>query len=372
MTSERTGDGAMNSATNKPSTYSLILEGPDSTVCAKVPDVGHDSTAYQSEAQLEQELIDQLVAQGYGRASFTDEAGIIANLRVQLEGLNGFVFTDSDWDRFFRTHIANKADRIEDKTRRIQRAPVIDFTLDDGSIKNIALIDRNHIHRNRLQVMNQYEADEGDHKNRYDVTILVNGLPLVHIELKRRGIQLRQAFNQIERYQRESFWSESGLFEYVQIFVISNGTSTKYYSNTTRWQKTNKERGRKTSASYQFTSWWTDAENNKIADLVPFAASFLAKGTLLMIITHYCVFDVTESLLVMRPYQICATERILNRILIAENDKRRLGTLSAGGYIWHTTGSGKTLTSFKAAQLAAEMDGVDKVLFVVDRKDLDY
>lgn len=362
----------MNSATNKPSTYSLILEGPDSTVCAKVPDVGHDSTAYQSEAQLEQELIDQLVAQGYGRASFTDEAGIIANLRVQLEGLNGFAFTDSDWDRFFRTHIANKADRIEDKTRRIQRSPVIDFTLDDGSIKNIALIDRNHIHRNRLQVMNQYEANEGDHKNRYDVTILVNGLPLVHIELKRRGVQLRQAFNQIERYQRESFWSESGLFEYVQIFVISNGTSTKYYSNTTRWQKTNKERGRKTSASYQFTSWWTDAENNKIADLVPFAASFLAKGTLLMILTHYCVFDVTESLLVMRPYQICATERILNRVLIAENDKRRLGTLAAGGYIWHTTGSGKTLTSFKAAQLAAEMDGVDKVLFVVDRKDLDY
>lgn len=354
-------------------TYSLILEGPESTVCAKVPDVARQSSAYQTEEQLENELIDQLVAQGYGRATFTDEAGMVANLRCQLEELNGFAFSDPEWDRFFTTYIANKAEGIVEKTRRIQRSPVIDFVLDDGTIKNIALLDRKHIYRNRLQVMNQYEANEGVHKNRYDVTILVNGLPLVHIELKRRGVELRQAFNQIERYQRESFWSESGLFEFAQIFIISNGTSTKYYSNTTRWQKVSKEaRGAKSSASFQFTSWWTDANNNKIADLVPFAASFLAKGTLLMILTHYCVFDVTESLLVMRPYQICATERIFNRILISENDKKRLGTLAAGGYVWHTTGSGKTLTSFKAAQLAAEVDGVDKVLFVVDRKDLDY
>lgn len=342
-------------------------------MCAEVPKTVGVSTAYQSEAQLEKELIQQLLQQGYTRATFTDEAGMIANLRTQIEQLNGFVFTDVDWDTFYREHIARASDGIVEKTRRIQSSPVIDFTLQDGSIKNIALLDRNHIHRNRLQVMNQYEASEGTHKTRYDVIILVNGLPLVHIELKRRGVPLRQAFDQIERYQRESFWSGTGLFQYVQIFVISNGTYTKYYSNTTRWQKTEVEgRGKKTSASYQFTSWWTDAGNNKICDLVPFAASFLSKGTLLMVLTHYCVFDTTDTLLVMRPYQICATERILNRILISENDKRRLGTLDAGGYIWHTTGSGKTLTSFKAAQLAAEMDGVDKVLFVVDRKDLDY
>lgn len=353
--------------------YSLILEGPTSTVCAEAPATQHASGAYQSEAQLEEELIAQLCEQGYERVAPKSEAELIDNLRRQIELLNGFAFTDEDWERFFRKVIAAKNEGIVDKTKRIQKEPVIDFVLEDGTLKNVMLIDRNHIYKNRLQVMNQYEANEGIHKNRYDVTILVNGLPLVHIELKRRGVPLRQAFNQIERYQRESFWSESGLFEFIQIFVISNGTRTKYYSNTTRWQKTeNARRGKKSSASFAFTNWWTDAENRKIADLAPFTASFLSKGTLLMVLTHYCVFDVTDTLLVMRPYQICACERILNRILVSEYDKKKLGTLDAGGYIWHTTGSGKTLTSFKTAQLAAGMEGVDKVLFVVDRKDLDY
>lgn len=353
-------------------TYSVLLEGPEATVCAEVPRTSADSSAYQSEAELEESLIDQLVSQGYERLRVNDQAGLVANLRAQIEALNGIVFTDVDWDAFFSTHIANATDGIVEKARIIQRSPVIDFTMADGTLVNVRLLDRDHIHRNRLQVLNQYEANEGDHRNRYDVTILVNGLPLVHIELKRRGVPLREAFNQIERYQRESFWSECGLFEYVQVFVISNGTNTKYYSNTTRWQKTHGERGKKTSSSYQFTSWWTDAENRRITDLVPFAASFLSRGTLLMVLTHYCVLNVADELMVMRPYQICATERILNRMLIALSDRRRLGTLAAGGYVWHTTGSGKTLTSFKVAQLASRMEGVDKVLFVVDRKDLDY
>lgn len=340
-------------------TYSVLLEGPESTVCAEAPNAGNTSSAYQSEAELEDELIHQLVAQGYERADIADEAAMVANLRARIERLNRFAFTDADWDRFFREHIARENDGIVDKTRRIQHAPVIDFTLEDGTIKNIMLIDRDHIYRNAVQVMNQYATDAGTHDNRYDVTILVNGLPLVHIELKRRGVELKQAFDQIERYQRESFWAGSGLFEYVQVFVISNGRHTKYYSNTTRWQKEGEGKSnKKASASYQFTSWWTDAANRRISDLVPFAATFLSKGTLLMVLTHYCVLDASDNLLVMRPYQICACERILNRILVSEYDRSRLGTLAAGGYIWHTTGSGKTLTSFKTAQLASRMEGV--------------
>jgi type I restriction enzyme, R subunit len=356
--------------------YSLLLQGPDKTVCAKRPVTDRSAAAYQSEAELEESLIAKLVSQGYERIRPASEAELVANLRRQIELLNDFHFTDDEWRRFFGTVIANKADGIVEKTARIQRNPVEDFTRDDGSIKNVALLDRSHIYKNRLQVMNQYEANEGTHKNRYDVTILVNGLPLVHIELKRRGVPLTEAFNQIERYQRESFWSESGLFEFVQIFVISNGTHTKYYSNTTRWQKTHgakaRRSGKKSSSSFKFTSWWTDEENRRISDLMPFAETFLSKGTILMVLARYCVFNVKDELLVMRPYQICATEKILNRILIAECNKGMLGTVRAGGYIWHTTGSGKTLTSFKTAQLAAEMDGVEKVLFVVDRKDLDY
>lgn len=365
-----TDSGAQVSPVKK--TYSILLEGPEATVCAEAPCASGAGAAYQSEAELEESLIAQLVSQGYERIKVTDQAGLVSNLRRQIEALNGISFADEDWDALFSTHIANATDGIVEKAARIQRSPVIDFQMHDGTLVNVKLLDRDHIHRNRLQVLNQYEANEGVHKNRYDVTILVNGLPLVHIELKRRGVPLREAFNQIERYQRESFWSESGLFEYVQIFVISNGTDTKYYSNTTRWQKTHSERGKKTSASYQFTSWWTDAANRRITDLVPFAASFLSRGTLLMVLTHYCVLNVSDELMVMRPYQICATERILNCVLIALSDRRRLGTVAAGGYVWHTTGSGKTLTSFKAAQLASRMEGVDKVLFVVDRKDLDY
>jgi type I restriction enzyme R subunit len=241
-------------------------------------------------------------------------------------------------------------------------------------MQNIRLIDKRHIHNNRLQVVQQYEAEGGRYKNRYDVTILVNGLPLVHIELKRRGVALREAFNQINRYQRDSFWAGAGLFEYVQIFVISNGTHTKYYSNTTRQLSIEEGRGgrtKKTSHSFEFTSFWADASNRPIPDLIDFARTFFARHTLLNILTRYCVFTSEELLLVMRPYQIAATERILNRLAIAHHAKT-YGTVEGGGYIWHTTGSGKTLTSFKTAQLATQLGYVDKVLFVVDRKDLDY
>lgn len=263
-----------------------------------------------------------------------------------------------------------------EKTHRIQEDWIQPLTRDDGTTRNVRLIDKHNVHNNRLQVTNQY-TQEGNYENRYDTTILVNGLPLVHVELKRRGVAIEEAFNQIERYQRDSFWSGTGLFEYAQIFVISNGTHTKYYSNTTRWShieetRNGKRTGKKTSNSFKFTSWWAAADNKPIRDLVPFTKTFFAKHTILNILTRYCVFDTERVLKVMRPYQIVATERILNRILISENDKRMLGTKRAGGYVWHTTGSGKTLTSFKTARLASGMEGVDKVMFVVDRQDLDY
>lgn len=355
-------------------TYGLILQGPELTVCSEAPAAPAAEGAYQSEADLEAGLIDILTHQGYDRLRVDTEAELVANLRAKIEELNGIEFTDAEWERFSSENITNPALTVIDKARRIQDDPVIAFQRDDGSYKNVYLLDRDHIHRNRLQVMNQYETDEGTHKNRYDVTVLVNGLPLVHIELKRRGVRLREAFNQIERYQRESFWSGSGLFEFAQVFVISNGTSTKYYSNTVRWDHTHPKARRRGASSFEFTSWWTDSRNRRIVDLESFARTFLSKGTLLMVLTHYCVLTAEDEprLLVMRPYQICATECILNRILVSEYDKRRLGTLSAGGYVWHTTGSGKTLTSFKCAQLASRMDGIDKVMFVVDRKDLDY
>ena len=356
--------------------FDVMAFGGQATVCATAPKQGRRSTAYQSEAELETAFIAQLQRQAYEYIKPATEADLVANLRCQLEALNNFTFTDHEWKAFFRTNIASENDDIVEKTRRIQRDYVRTLQRDDGSIKNVQLIDKRNVHNNRMQVMNQY-TQEGTYENRYDVTILVNGLPMVHVELKRRGVAIQEAFNQIERYQRDSFWSGSGLFEYVQIFVISNGTHTKYYSNTTRWSHIEEARGRgkggkKTSNSFEFTSWWADADNVLIYDLVPFTASFFAKHAMLNILTKYCVFDVDEHLLVMRPYQIVATERILNRILISENDRSMLGTLRAGGYIWHTTGSGKTLTSFKTAQLASGMDGVDKVMFVVDRKDLDY
>ncbi len=358
--------------------FEVMAFGGHSTVCATAPKQTKRSETYQNEAQLEDAFIKQLQDQGYDYLTFSTEEELISNLRTQLEKLNNVTFSDDEWNQLFKTYIASENDGIVDKTRRIQQDHVYTLRRDDGSIKNIQLIDKRNVHNNRLQVINQY-VQEGTHENRYDVTILVNGLPLVHIELKRRGVAIEQAFNQIERYQRDSFWSGCGLYEYIQIFVISNGTFTKYYSNTTRFSsieemsgKDMKERGKKTSNSFKFTSWWADANNSRIQDLVPFTSTFFAKHTLLNILTKYCVFDVDNRLLIMRPYQIVATERILNRILVSENDKSMLGTIRAGGYIWHTTGSGKTLTSFKTAQLASDMTGVDKVMFVVDRKDLDY
>lgn len=357
-------------------TFDVMAFGGQSTVCSTAPKDIKRSTSYQSEAQLEDAFIKQLGNQGYNRLIVNSEQELIANLRKQLEALNKVTFSNEEWDRLFKGWIATDNEGIVEKTRRIQQDHVYPLRRDDGTVKNIQLLDKRNVHNNRLQVMNQY-TQEGNYENRYDVTILVNGLPLVHVELKRRGIAIEEAFNQIERYQRDSFWSGSGLFEYVQLFVISNGTHTKYYSNTTRFSvieelRGTKRKGKKTSNSFKFTSWWAAADNIPIYDLVPFTSTFFAKHALLNILTKYCVFDVDEHLLVMRPYQIVATERILNRILVSENNKKMLGTLKAGGYIWHTTGSGKTLTSFKTAQLASAMDGVDKVMFVVDRKDLDY
>lgn len=366
---------------NGMSTYSMLLEGPTSTVCVEAPQREMGNQAYQSEAELEDDLLGRLVAQGYERVYLKSEEELLDNARSCIEALNpdkdtkaAFRFTDGEWKRFKAEHLCNPTMGVIEKAELIQRQRAVTFKLDTGADKNIHLIDPDHIFRNKLQVMNQFEMNDGLHKNRYDVTILVNGLPLVQIELKRRGVQLKQAFNQIERYRTESYWSGSGLFEFIQVFVISNGTHTKYYSNTVRYDHTHPKRGQRGAASFEFTSWWSDSKNRRIEDLERFSATFLSKGTLLMVLTHYCVLTAEEppKLLVMRPYQISATEKVLNRILISENDKRRLGTLAAGGYIWHTTGSGKTLTSFKCAQLASAMDLVDKVLFVVDRKDLDY
>lgn len=356
--------------------FDVMAFGGQATVCSALPKQQRRSSSYQSEAQLEDAFVKQLCRQGYERLVVSSEEELIANLRTQLEALNRISFSDKEWARLFKGWIAADNDGIAEKTRRIQRDHVYALRMDDGSVRNVSLIDKRNVHNNRMQVMNQY-AQQGSYDNRYDVTVLVNGLPLVHVELKRRGVAIQEAFNQIERYQRDSFWSGCGLYEYVQIFVISNGTHTKYYSNTTRFSAIEeragkKTRGKKSSNSFKFTSWWAAADNMPIYDLVPFTATFFAKHALLNILTKYCVFDVEEKLLVMRPYQIVATERILNRILVSENNKDMLGTLRAGGYVWHTTGSGKTLTSFKTAQLASQMEGVDKVMFVVDRKDLDY
>ncbi|MCC6687217.1 MAG: type I restriction endonuclease subunit R [Fimbriimonadaceae bacterium] len=359
----------------KPYQYDPIAVSNESTVVAQyIPEGIVRETSYQSEDALEKEFIKQLERQAYEHLRIGSEEQLIANLRKQIEALNDITFSDSEWAQFYGTKIAGQNDGIVEKTVRIQEDPVQLLTRDDGSTKNVKLIDRQNIHNNRLQVINQYEI-EGTRANRYDVTVLVNGLPTVHIELKRRGVDIREAFNQIDRYQRDSFWAGSGLFEYVQLFVISNGTLTKYYSNTTRRQHIQDAAGskkvKKTSNSFEFTSWWADSQNKPIQDLTAFAKTFFAKHTILNILTRYCVLTADRMLLVMRPYQIAATERILQRIEIATNYKK-LGTLEAGGYVWHTTGSGKTLTSFKTAQLASKMPSVDKVLFVVDRKDLDY
>lgn len=356
--------------------YNIIAQTTESTVVTEYKSNSTRADAYQSEAELEKEFIRLLGEQSYEYLPIHKEADLIANLRKKLEELNDYVFTDSEWEQFFNNCIAGQNDGIVEKTRRIQDDHIQVLHRDNGSTKNISLIDKKHIHNNKLQVINQYVVTEGTHDNRYDVTILVNGLPLVHIELKRRGVAIREAFNQINRYQRESFWAASGLFEYVQIFVISNGTNTKYYSNSTRFNaikdaNSGKVKKEKTSNGFEFTSFWADANNRIIPDLIDFTKTFFAKHTILNILTRYCVFTSENMLLVMRPYQIVATEKILERITVADNYKW-YGKTKGGGYIWHTTGSGKTLTSFKTAQLASRLSYIDKVLFVVDRKDLDY
>ena len=359
--------------------FNIVAQSTESTVVTEYKPQSKRSDAYQSEADLESAFIRLLCELGYERLTIHKEADLIANLRTQLEKLNDYCFSDGEWKRFWDEVVANSNSGILEKTRLIQEDYVQVLRRDNGESKNIQLIDKKHIHNNTLQVINQYvvsTAEGAAHDNRYDVTVLVNGLPLIHVELKRRGVPIREAFNQIDRYQQDSFWASSGLYEFVQIFVISNGTNTKYYSNTTRFNhikdaKTQKAKKSKTSNSFEFTSFWADANNRIIPDLVDFTKTFFSKHTILNILTRYCVFTAENMLLVMRPYQIVATERILNRIEIANNYKK-YGTVAGGGYIWHTTGSGKTLTSFKTAQLATKLDYIDKVLFVVDRKDLDY
>lgn len=371
--------------------YNLIAESPESTVVAEYQPLYRKETTYQSEADLEKAFIEQLQTQAYDYLPITSEDELIANLRLQLETLNNYQFSNSEWEQFFKGKIANQNNGIEEKTTIIQEDHIQLLTRDDGTVKNIYLIDKQNIHNNRLQVINQYtvspnhgnQVNPENHgsdivrANRYDVTVLVNGLPLVHIELKKRGVDIKEAFNQINRYNRESFWAGCGLFEFVQLFVISNGTYTKYYSNTTRFTHIRElgdgavKKGKRTSNSFEFTSWWADANNRPIVDLMDFGRTFFAKHTLLNLLTKYCVFTSDKLLLAMRPYQIVATERILNKITVSNNYKS-FGTVEGGGYIWHTTGSGKTLTSFKTAQLASKLPFIEKVLFVVDRKDLDY
>ena len=359
--------------------FNIVAQSSESTVVTEYKPQAKRSEAYQSEAELEREFIRLLGELGYEYLPIHKEKDLVDNLRLQLEAVNGYRFSDGEWGRFFSEVLANPKSGIVEKTRLIQEDFVQVLRRDDGSSKNITLFDKKNIHNNRLQVINQYAVSKEEgaaHDNRYDVTVLVNGLPMVHIELKRRGVPIREAFNQIDRYQRDSFWAASGLFEYVQIFVVSNGTNTKYYSNTTRFNhikdaNSHKVKKEKTSNSFEFTSFWADAGNRIIPDLVDFTKTFFCKHTILNILARYCVFTSENMLLVMRPYQIVATERILNRIEIANNYKK-FGTVAGGGYIWHTTGSGKTLTSFKTAQLASKLNYIDKVLFVVDRKDLDH
>jgi len=357
--------------------YNIVAENPESTVVAEYKSPYKREMAYQTEDQLEKAFIQQLQTQAYEYLKINSEAELINNLRNQLQKLNNYTFTDNEWEQFFKSKIANQNSGIEEKTTLIQEDHIQILDCDDGTKKNIYLLDKSNIHNNQLQVINQYEVADGQRSNRYDITILINGLPLVHIELKKRGVDIKEAFNQINRYNRESFWSGSGLFEYVQLFVISNGTYTKYYSNTTRsshvkeQSQTAAKKGKRTSNSFEFTSWWADASNNPITDLMDFGRTFFAKHTLLNIICKYCVFTTDKLLMAMRPYQVVATERILGRINVANNYKS-YGSIDAGGYIWHTTGSGKTLTSFKTAQLATKLPFITKVLFVVDRKDLDY
>ncbi|EAI4330753.1 type I restriction endonuclease subunit R [Campylobacter upsaliensis] len=355
----------------------LLAQNTTSTIAVEFTPSKRQNSSYQSEAQLEKELIATLQAQGYEYAKITDEKSLESNLRTKLEELNSTTLSDTEWRRFFSQVLSRANASIVEKSVLIQEDYIQPLERDNGSIINFKLIDKADIHKNSLQVINQYEATTPTRSHRYDVTILVNGLPLVHIELKRRGVSLKEAFNQINRYGRESFFSGSGLFEFVQIFVISNGTQSKYYSNTTRDLHIKTKQGiktTKTSNTFEFTSYFSDEKNTIIDDLIDFAKTFFARHTLLQILCHYCVLDVDRKLLVLRPYQIAACEKILQQIAISYHNKfyEKSNGQKSGGYIWHTTGSGKTLTSFKTAQLVSKIPEIAKVLFVVDRKDLDY
>ena len=343
------------------SDYKTIAESKNFIVLDKYTKEWQANESYQSEGDLERELIQDLVHQGYEAPSdLNTPAALLANVRAQLQALNNVQFAESEWKRFVETWLDKSSDGIVEKTRKIHDDYVHDFVFDDGRIQNIYLLDKKNIARNKVQVIKQFEQ-AGSHANRYDVTILVNGLPLVQVELKKRGVAIREAFNQVHRYSKESFNSLHSLFQYLQLFVITNGTDSRYFANTTQRNKN----------SFDFTMNWAKADNSLIKDLKDFTATFFQKHTLLNVLLHYSVFDVSNTLLVMRPYQIAATERILWKIRSSHQAKNWSNTES-GGFIWHTTGSGKTLTSFKAARLATELDFIDKVFFVVDRKDLDY
>ncbi len=339
---------------------STIVEMTNGIILAEYKKVEKLDSSYQTEAELEKQLLKNLFDQGYEILDLKTPDKLKQNLKKQIETLNNTKFTDLEWQRFLQEYLDSPNDGILEKTKKIQENHIWSFKFDDGNLKNIKIIDKTNIHNNSLQVVNQLEV-QGEYKNRYDVTILVNGLPLVHIELKKRGVNLHEAFDQIHRYSRESFNSKDSLYRYVQIFVISNGTYTKYFANTTDTAK----------KAYEFVCDWSDAKNNKISDLVDFTKTFFEKRVILEILTKYCVFDANYTLLVMRPYQIAATERILWKIN-SSHETNKAGKPEAGGYIWHTTGSGKTLTSFKTARLATKLPFIDKVFFIVDRKDLDY
>ena len=344
--------------------YKVIAESNNFIVLdkyTKLSVLNEPPAAFQSESALEKELIQDLIHQGYENpVNINSPEAMLANVRVQLQLLNSVTFTNAEWTRFVEEYLDKPSDNQIEKTRKIHDNYIHDFVFDDGHIQNIYLVDKKNIARNKVQVINQFEQ-KGTQANRYDVTILVNGLPLVQVELKKRGMHIREAFNQVHRYSKESFNSNNSLYKYIQIFVISNGTFSRYFANTTERNKN----------SFDFTMTWARADNTAINDLKDFTATFFQKHTLLNVLLTYAVFDTSDTLLVMRPYQIAATERMLWKIK-SSYEAKKWACAEGGGYIWHTTGSGKTLTSFKAARLATQLDFIDKVFFVVDRKDLDY
>ena len=344
--------------------YNIIAESNNFIVLddyTKYNELHEPSVTYQSEASLERKFVQDLVNQGYEyRSDISTPKALLDNARIKIQELNEMEFSDKEWLRFVEEYLDKPGDTLVDKTRKIHDNYIYDFVFDDGHIKNIYLADKQNIARNKVQVINQFEQ-VGTQANRYDVTILVNGLPLVHVELKKRGVAIREAFNQVHRYSKESFNSDNSLFKYIQVFVISNGTDSRYFANTVERNKN----------SFDFTMNWANAKNTAIKDIKDFTETFFQKSTLLNVIFTYSVFDTNNTLLIMRPYQIAATERMLWKIRSAYQAKK-WSTTEGGGYVWHTTGSGKTLTSFKAARLATQLDFIDKVFFVVDRKDLDY